>query len=142
MKTVILGLLYIVFSAVLFFGFLLGVVAPIVFHHGIIDDTRLFLIGAACLPLGIYSFLLGSAIKNHKKWGWYAGIGTVLLALIGNIYFFISNHQLAALTIVIFLDGFALYALFSEKYLFFDYNKEPRILSQIPTTYNPPTNLQ
>jgi hypothetical protein len=132
MKASIAGFLYIAVSSIFFVGFLFLVIAPILFSNGQVDSLEQLIIGGVSLIFGLYSLLLGSAIRRHKKWAWYTGLLTAFFSLAGNIYFFLFKIQKGELLIPMLIEVFILYALFSEKHLYLEYNKEPHILSQQP----------
>lgn len=114
-------LLFIIVAPIFIFSFIVMVLFPLLFSGGQVDSLSQIWQGFIALILGIYSFFLGSAIRRHKKWSWYAGVVTITLTTIGNILSFIFSFSLF-LIIPLLLDMFIIYAFLSEKSLFFQQN--------------------
>ncbi len=114
-KTKIVGWLYIILSPFGIFSFLFGVFS---FITGSQIDFNMLLLMLAGLASGVFCFVLGSAIKAHKTWSWYAGLGIAGFATLGNLFTLISSFSLG-LVIPLLIDAFMIYAFISEKPLFF-----------------------
>lgn len=117
MKIQIIGWLYILVASIFFFSFLGNVL--LLFTGGVIGFNQIWK-GIGALLLGIYSFILGSAIKAYKKWAWYGGIITAGLALIGNLVSLLvfSFGGWMSLLISVIFNSFVIYGLFGEKQVF------------------------
>lgn len=137
MKTNIVGFLFIIVAPIFIFSFIVMVLFPLLFSGGQVDSFNQIWQGFFALLLGIYSFILGSAVRKHKKWSWYAGIVTITLATIGNLLSFIFSFSLFLIVPLLF-DIFSIYAFLSEKSLFFILSSTP-----VPPISNPPMeNMQ
>ncbi|MFQ5853490.1 MAG: hypothetical protein ACE5JU_23270 [Candidatus Binatia bacterium] len=129
MKTTIVGWLFIATSAVFLFSFLVLVGLPLLSQGVAIENPGL---GVLALVLGIYALILGSAVKAHKKWAWYTGTATMVLATLGNLISFVNFFSMA-LVLPLFLNIFSLYAFISEKELFFTDSSANEPASARPT---------
>jgi len=105
MKTKIAAWLYIIFGA------LLVVLSGFVLLVG-------QLLGILGIALGSFNIILGFALNGLKKWAWYAGIVISIFNIIGGLVTIFTDFKPAILAGVVFA-GFILYALISEKHLFF-----------------------
>lgn len=118
MKTNIVGFLYIAASAIFLFSFIVNIIMPLVFFGGQVEDFNQIWIGLLALFLGVYAFILGSAIRKHKKWSWYTGIITSVLSFLGNVVYIVMFSSLGTV-LPLFFNAFTIYALIVEKTLFF-----------------------
>ena len=118
MKSNIVGLLYIVASAPFLLIFLVTFVYPLVYQNGRIDSDMQIVFGVLSLILGTFSLFFGSALRKHKKWAWYIGIILIPLVTIGNTISLISYFNIVQI-LVLLVNVFSVYALISERKLFF-----------------------
>ncbi|MFC1726917.1 hypothetical protein ACFL0Y_00120 [Patescibacteria group bacterium] len=109
MKSKIVGLLFIATGALMLGTFILSML--MFFGDG---EDRALIGGVFSLILGIYSIVLGSAIRGRKKWAWYAGIITLSLALVGNVITLFVNFS-SFLILPIVLEVVSIYAMYADK---------------------------
>jgi len=107
----------IIISAIFFFSFLVAMLTPLLFSGGIVDDPSQIVLGLIAFVVGVFAFVLGIFIKAHNKYAWYAGMATISIATLGNLFSIVSSFSLI-LWLALILDFFALYALVSERELF------------------------
>lgn len=88
-------------------------------------------LGILGLCLGVYAFLLGSALKAHKKWSWYAGIITISLATLGNLFSLVMSFS-PFLIVPLFLDMFILYVLIADRSTFLQLDNTMQSPPQFP----------
>lgn len=98
-------------------GWLFIIAAPIFILAGIglLLSGKVF--GVLGLCLGIYAFFLGSAVKAHKRWSWYAGIITISLVTIGNLVSLVVAFS-PFLMLPFLLDVFTLYVFIVDRNIF------------------------
>ena len=77
----------------------------------------LLLIFLLAIALGVFGIIWASALRAHKAWSWPWGITFVSIGLISGIYSFLVVSILYIITVL--FNAFVLYALISEKELFF-----------------------
>jgi hypothetical protein len=77
----------------------------------------LLLIFLLAIALGVFGIIWASALRAHKAWSWPWGITLVSIGLISGIYSFLVVSILYIITVL--FNAFVLYALISEKGLFF-----------------------
>lgn len=136
MKVRIVGWLLIVIGAVFIFSFLLSIIS--LFGE---FNPSVLVPGILTLALGVYSLMLGSALSQHKKWSYYAGLGTFGFAAIGNVIFmFISFNFFYVLPIAI--EAYTIWAIYSSKNAFLAAEappqQPPQPQSLPPTMPSPP----
>lgn len=125
MKTKLIGWLYIIFAALLIGLFLLNLLtlldggSIVTYSTATIRENLVATTVLWSLPLAIFMWTLGSAVKRHKRWSWYIGIVLSVFNLVTTLFTSISSLFSLFSLLILAIQGLILYSFLSEKRLFF-----------------------
>jgi hypothetical protein len=133
MKTTIVGWIYFIITVLLstYFAFAtIAILWTLLLMHrvGYVDATyfqyNINTLGRMFLGLGlsIFGVYWSMALKRHKQWSWYVGIGLASLNIIGDAFYIF--HPSILMVANLLFSIFVLYALISERPLFLSDNSK------------------